>query len=79
MFWQATLIFFVQDLAYSKENIGWLNIINMPTNYCLIKPNKTITIFCIFITAISTQKGCVAHKRWSSVEIPTIVICITRG
>ena len=54
MFSQATLIFFVEDLAYSKENIGWLNIINMPTNYCLIKPNKTITIFCIFITVIST-------------------------
>ena len=54
MFWQVTLIFFVEDLAYSKENIGWLNIINTPINYCLIKPNKSITIFCIFITVIST-------------------------
>ena len=54
MFSQATLILFVEDLAYSKENIGWFNIINMPTNYCLIKTNITITIFYIFITVIST-------------------------
>ena len=26
MFSQATLIFFAEDLAYSKENIDWLNI-----------------------------------------------------
>ena len=54
MFSQATLIFFVEDLAYSKENIDWLNIIKMPTNYCLIKPNITISIFYIFIIVIST-------------------------
>ena len=51
-----TLIFFVEGLANSKENIGWLNIINVQINYCLIKPNKTITIFFILITVVSPLK-----------------------
>ena len=51
MFSQATLIFFVEDLAYSKENIGWLNIINQ---LLLNKTKQNHYYFCIFITVIST-------------------------
>ena len=35
-------IFFVEGLAYSKENIEWLSIINVPTNYCSMKPTKPV-------------------------------------
>ena len=51
-----TLIFFAEGLAFSKENIGWLSIINMPTNFLLNETKQNHYHFLHFFNCYNPLK-----------------------
>ena len=74
-----TLLFFCKRFSILEGEYRLVEH-NKHANQLLLNETKQNHYYFLhFLNRNNPLNGCVARKSWSFVQVPTIVICITRG